>query len=480
MKQLTIIITTLILLISCSSLDGTGLAHHSDLTLQNFYTGEYKSSTKIEVSWFEPAIKLIIKQEEISNNILSNQIINLNNDTRNVTIKDLFAGTTYNVILCYNLECSNNISSTIKTEEEYWQVHGDELCSTDKECVDSATIVIEDSATAAYAIMDENTGVTTLYTNKKPLSEDGPMKAFGTNNGGTSLEDMLYFEWIPNTYIHVCDTHQEDCSVVDMRMATYQVVPTLDSTTSTIIFEGVEESIGYTQLYELVSQDNHPGIDYNADKQSTICDFEDLSLNNNCAYNVLIESGEDSGLLRIRQSKIAMPRLESGLNSYEDTFMVITGEDICGETEDGFFFATYNNEKWTVMKNDNCAEPIVQHAHGPVLVNTNDGIYKLYGETYNVDQGQKYSITTVTKPFKMYYGTINGFEDESLLRDVHFVWANGEIVSNGYESGFGDHMIYLPDNNLENQIMFLNLNGFDNTDLPAGSPGIGVAKLLNP
>ena len=132
------------------------------------------------------------------------------------------------------------------------------------------------------------------------------------------------------------------------------------------------------------------------------------------------------------------------------------------------------------MKNDNCAEPIVQHAHGPVLVNTNDGIYKLYGETYNVDQGQKYSITTVTKPFKMYYGTINGFEDESLLRDVHFVWANGEVVSNGYESGFGDHMIYLPDNNLENQIMFLNLNGFDNTDLPAGSPGIGVAKLLNP
>ena len=117
MKQLTIIISILILLISCTSLDGTGLVHHSDLTLQNVYTEGYKSSTKIEVSWFEPAIKLIIKQEEISNDILSDQIINLNNDTRNVTVKDLFAGTTYNVILCYNLECSNNISSTIKTEE---------------------------------------------------------------------------------------------------------------------------------------------------------------------------------------------------------------------------------------------------------------------------------------------------------------------------------------------------------------------------
>ena len=166
--------------------------------------------------------------------------------------------------------------------------------------------------------------------------------------------------------------------------------------------------------------------------------------------------------------------------------MTITGQDICGLTDDGIFMATLENSKWEVVKENNCPKPLFTHGHGPVIVHLGENNYKLYAETYDVKEDEAYEITKVTKPLHVIYtkndssSSITEFENENYAREVNFLWANNELVSPAYESGFGDHMIFLPEYNLENQIMFINLNGFDNTDVPNGSPGIGIAVLINP
>ncbi len=172
--------------------------------------------------------------------------------------------------------------------------------------------------------------------------------------------------------------------------------------------------------------------------------------------------------------------------------MAITGQDYCGLTSDGIFMGQLIDEVWEVVQDSvGCPTPLFSHGHGPVLGHLGENRYKLYAETYELEEGESYQITEVTKPLKVIYAdsSLSGptdfvdfedFEDEGVAREVNFIWANGELLSPGYESGLGDHMIFYPDYNLENQIMFLNLNGFDNTDVPNGSPGIGVAYLVNP
>jgi hypothetical protein len=51
---------------------------------------------------------------------------------------------------------------------------------------------------------------------------------------------------------------------------------------------------------------------------------------------------------------------------------------------------------------------------------------------------------------------------------------------NNDESGLGDHMIYVPSQNLQEQYMYLNLGGADNPDWAKKSAGFGIAELINP
>lgn len=482
-----------------------------EFEVSGFPVGDYFSSTKLLVT-LNGLGDFKIKYQETSpgtGEVYEVEIFNQNS----ITLSDLKSSTTYSVEVescelggCYSLGSNVGITS-----EEYWQVHGDSSCTNDEDCVDLATIVLEDSATAAYPIKYPDEDLTTLYTNKKPLSEDGTMKAFAQNEGGINLDDFLEFDWIGNVetgpYIHVCDYHQEDCSDVEINMATYQLIPLASEEAMLLVFEGSKSEEtgeilddGYVvtedsvQLYQMKSFDGYVGIDYNSEIDSNICDFDDLVKGGNCDYDLILAAGEESGLSKIRQTKIAYPILDSIFwNEAEYTFMGITGQDQCGLTGDGIFMGQLIDGIWEVTQDSvGCPIPLFTHGHGPVLGHLGEERYKLYAETYELEEGESYQITEVTKPFKLIYAdsSLSGstdsvdfedFENEEVAREVNFIWANGDLVSPGYESGFGDHFIFYPDYHLENQIMFLNLNGFDNTDEGyRGSPGIGVAYLVNP
>lgn len=481
--------------------------------VSSFHTGDYFSSTKLLVT-INDSGNFEIKYQEVEPSIGEIYELELSGQSSFV-LSDLKSSTTYNVeVESCDLEgCYSLGSKTASTSEEYWQIQGDDSCINNEDCVDSATIILENSATAAYAIKYPNEDITTLYTNKFPLSADGPMKAFAQNDGGTELGDFLEFDWIGNVetgpYIHVCDYHKEDCSDVEINMATYQLIPLANEEAMLLVFEGkiteeitkemkdgstITQNIQTTELYQMKSFDGYTGIDYNSESGSNICDFSDLVEGGVCHYDLILGANEESGLSQVRQTKIAYPISNSIYwDEAEYTFMAITGQDRCDLTDDGIFMGQFIDGVWEVVKDSvGCPIPLFSQGHGPIVGHLGDNRYKLYAETYELKEGESYQIKEVTKPLKMIYAdsSLSGstdfvdfedFEDEGVAREVNFIWANGELLSPGYESGLGDHMIFYPDYNLENQIMFLNLNGFDNTDEGhRGSPGIGVAYLVNP
>lgn len=112
--------------------------------------------------------------------------------------------------------------------------------------------------------------------------------------------------------------------------------------------------------------------------------------------------------------------------------------------------------------------------------------YKLYYE----DEGNG-TADRKHKPLRMIYVDGSIAKDSSLVdfddwessndsRDVHFIWPDGTLMNSDDESGLGDHYIFMPDSNLDTQVMYLNLGGFDHEASPTASNGIGIANLVNP
>jgi hypothetical protein len=159
--------------------------------------------------------------------------------------------------------------------------------------------------------------------------------------------------------------------------------------------------------------------------------------------------------------------------------MIITGADACGVTTNGLFMAIWDGATWQVEKADGCATPLVPSGHGPVPVHLGDARYKLYYEDETNGHAEK--------PLKLLFtdGADAGdaeavdfadWESSDAGRDVHFLWPDGTLLGANEESGLGDHMILVPDD----EVMYLNLGGFDNSDWNKPSAGLGMALLLNP
>jgi len=472
--------------------------------VSEYNVGDYSSSTKLLVS-LKGLKDVKIKYQEIQPSI--GEVYELEVFGQNsVVLSDLKSDTTYNVEVesCGFRGCYSLGSKTASTNEEYWEVQGVD-CVDEIDCLKSATIVLEDSMTAAVAIKYPGENPTTIYT-KRSYSGFGsyPTKSWGRNNPvGTefNIEDFLEFEWVDDSYLSACEGIANDCTEVEMGIATYQPIPLANEEKVALFFEGITtEKTGVTledgheqvkesvQLYRIDSVDVYKGLDFNSDLESDICDFDDLVKGGDCNYELVIGANDDSGLEKVMQSKIAYPVLDSVYwdTDSDNSFITITGGDSCETTNDGIFFARFRSGEWEVKKDgDGCAIPLFTYAHGPVVAHLGETRYKLYAEIKpeSYDEGD-------IKPFQVIYadGSLFGsknvdyedFEHESLARDVNFVWPNGEIVSEESGTGFADHFIFFPDSDPKNQIMYMNVGGLDHVIYPTFSRGIGVAYLVNP
>lgn len=390
-----------------------------------------------------------------------------------------------------NFESTETSSVTsIKLEDETWQLQGS------GHSYQSATTIVADGSTVAYAFHygleagEELAGTSKLYYNPTPNSEWKNGIRPATNNvKETSLESLSEYEPSSSGIKIVCDQmNMEDCSSSSAYyMTANQALPLKDKEIVRLFFEARDLSSKNppTQIFSIDSVDGYTGEDFNS-ASSTVCGGSksmDYAPAGDCELTLVIAANEETGLAQARQFKIGYPVLESWLwDEAPGTFMIITGADRCKKTNDGLFYAVWNGKTWEVMKDEKgCAQTLVPYAHGPVIVNLGEGLYKLYYE----DIMSNTPLMKVTKPLRFITAdatrsgdpTVVDFEDWDSFEnaaEVDFLWPDGTTLTDEEESGLGDHFIFMPDG-LDSQVMYLNLGGLDNSATPAPSAGIGIA-----
>lgn len=473
---------------------------------------QYNSSGRLSVSWEIPERSFdhfqLILDDEISG---VRDEIDLPAELGALELSGLKSATDYSVsiALCLDENCYERIEGDVvvsaRTGEEYWMIEGEE------EGYESAAQVVEDGSTLSYVLPygdwapPELQGMTKLFYNAK----DGEGNNFEGGIRVASSSGYELFEDVKALFLRECrqmtkgepgkppqpDTSK--CPEDQLEMFAFQVVPLLSKKVR-LFFEasspGDEEHI--TQIYALDSYDLYEAEDFDSSPESDVCgdgEARELIPGGTCEPELLIgsvERGVDSGLRQARQHKIGYPMRDSWLwDEAPGTFMVVTGADACEQTRDGLFYAVLNGAHWNVESDNNCAKPLVRDAHGPVLVHMGQARYKLYFENYLIQDREK--NLWEEKPTRVLYGdgALHGqedvvdfedWEDESLAREVHFLWPNGTVLSSDEEAGLGDHMVFLPNADLKTQVMYMNLGGFDNREWSAGSAGLGMAILVNP
>lgn len=458
------------------------------LSVESVEVDDYESSTQLALSWI--AAEAADHYRVIYIDGITSKESSIESKETNLTLENLKAGTEYEISIaaCVDSSCSGALlseSASGKTSEEYWQIQGK------GSSYDDANHVVADGNTLAQVSQLEGDDLKMYYNPGM------------TNDGSTHTPEEFANQWkgvriaiadagaktftatdsgIRNVCLLKNEQEGSVCPAGALYVNASQAVPVKTETEEFVrLFFEASETDGQhlTKNYYLDSQDGLTGEDFNPSKSSTICGEEGtgVAMGGECEPTLIID--ESDGLTNSRQAKVALPLLDSQYWDMEaGTFMVITGEDTCGATRDGLFYAQWDGEEWLVHADEEgCATPLALMGHGPVVLHLGDDNYKLYYEQYTSQED------FTQKPLKMFYTDGNNFEDfESYetARDVHFVWPDGSDLSVYEESGLGDHFIYLPTVDLTRQYMVLNLGGMDDDTPKEPSTGLGLAILMNP
>jgi len=480
----------------------------ANLTVSPYMTKDasYASSAKLSVHWdgLVGAIDhvVVMATDTVSSETLS---VTTNMKEEEAVLIGLKSATIYEVSVqaCVDKACKNILTSEVvqgETQEEYWQIQGEDSG------YNSAHQIVENGSTLSYAIP---------YTDWAPENLRGTIKFYYNGSGPTndlrgirvasSTEGYTDFENSKQIIRRECGTDISksgehtggDCAKGQLQALAIQILP-LESGVMKAFFEATSatDPEKIMEVYSLNSQDGYIGEDFDTSPSSDICgDSEteqDLIKGGDCEPTLVIESSEhggSSGLVNARQNKIGYPILDSWIwDESPGTFMIITAEDACEKTRDGLFYVVYDGTNWIVQKDaSGCAIPLVLEAHGPVIVHLGGDRYKVYYENYEFADEQKL-IEKATKPTRVMYAAggadgmvdLEDWEGEDVAREVNFLWPDGTVLDVQEEAGLGDHVIWVPDGDLETQVMYMNLGGFDNINWKKGSGGLGMAVLVNP
>lgn len=459
----------------------------AQLNVENRETDGYESSTKLAISWTASETADHYRVTYVDG--ITAKESSVDSNETDLILENLKAGTQYkiSVAACVDADCAKAFSSETasgKTPEEYWQIQGEGSSYKD------ADRIVEDGNTLAQVSRLEGNELKMYYNpGMSNISGKHSPQDFANQWKGVRVaiinDDHKTFTALDSGIRNVCRLNKEQgntCPEGALYVNASQAVPVKTETEEFVrlFFEASEtEGKHITKNYYLDSQDSLEGEDFNPSASSTICGEtgSGVAMDGECEPTLIID--ESDGLENSRQAKVALPLLESQYWDMEaGTFMIITGEDTCEQTRDGLFYAQWNGEEWIVNRDEKgCAVPLALMGHGPVVLHLGEDNYKLYYEEYTSPKD------FTQKPLKMFYTDGDNFEDfESYetARDVHFVWPDGSDLTIYEESGLGDHFIYLPTLDLDQQYMVLNLGGMDDDSPQEGSTGLGLAILLNP
>lgn len=404
-----------------------------------------------------------------------------------VTFSGLEAATAYQLSMwaCKDAACATYAAAApvlLTTAEEVWRLQGSGAsyagCATIADRSNSSPYAFRYGDDAPAALR----GKVRLYykTSGTPGAGDRNDVGVGLTSGpATSDPDSVdRFEVDPRYGVGMPGGGH--VRLHDVR--TFQAVPLASG--GVRLYMEVVDAGNVGRLVSFESRDGSVGADFDPSADTRL---DAADLRGTPPSMVLGVSGDAEAATRmkgVRQFKIGWPTLERwAWDQRAGTFMVLGGTDTCGATQDGLFLAHYDGRAWAIDEAGACARVLVPDAHGPVLVHLGGVRYKLYYE----DQAKGRQ----KKPLRVLYadGTRTGdpavveFEDwdrPADAREVHFRWPDGTLMDADAESGLGDHVVLSPTLRLEDQVMYMNLGGFDNGTSPGPSKGIGMAVLANP
>ena len=410
-----------------------------------------------------------------------------------VFLGGLRSDTQYQVKLCAAVDATSRVanvvfdSATLRVPPEMWQVFG----PSDGNSVEDCTIIVPDSSVLAWPMLypdepnipDMLRGHVRLYYKLRPGIGMGKFLSTSMSTVPWDGTDESLLSYDPITAPGLIDP-PEPTELIE-KGAAFQVVPLHPS-----VGFGVRayfEAKGADGVVRYMSLDNHDGWlgqDFHPGPPVTVETVEDWEVDAMPVLEIDAGFNATTGMLMARQSKIGWPTLDNWRwDGSPGSFMVMTGQDACGQTVDGLFYAVFDGTSWSMDRDGTgCPRPLVDSAHGPVIQHLGAQRYKLYFENR--------AFTNTGKPLHLIYadGSDTGdpdiveFEDwelESMAREVHFLWPDGSLVPREYEPHFGDHVVFCPDGTLDVQYMYINIGGNDGPG-GGGSRGIGLAKLLNP
>lgn len=464
----------------------------------------YASSSKLSVSWSAPTGTSTDYYAVTLTDSVNGDKIEASSTSTSVQVGGAKAGTAYvaTVLACTgtapNGQCrSSSVSAasvSASTADEVWQLQGTGNGYA------NATRVVSDGSTLPWAMrygVDASAslvGKTRFYY--KAIKTGAAGVGIATSAGtSASINNLSAYGVEASGLWQTCASPDKpsQCTSGDLTIMAIQALP-LTSDKVQLYFEAFDASdtSATTRIYSLDSQDGLIGLDFNRGSGSSCGGLgsRDYAAGGNCEPTLQINAGTgsaaaSSGLSKARQLKVGYPTLTHWRwDGAVGSFMVITAADACGKTSNGLFLAQLESSGWAIAKTAaGCAAPLVEKGHGPVPVHLGGVRYKLYFE----DETNGHS----GKPLRLMYanGALSGdasridfadWEAATQARQVTFLWPDGTPLSAEDESGLGDHMVLLPNDDLATQYMYLNLGGFDNANWNKASAGLGMAVLVNP
>lgn len=477
----------------------------SNVGAQTVSATTFYSSTQLAVSWSAATGTVdhyvVTATESVQNSSVS---VNASASATSASLAGLKAATTYVVTVktCADSACSSSASaatSTGTTSAEYWQLQGtgNSYATLTKANTDGSSLSWV-MRWGAQAGADYSGRFQYYYKASAGFSTGRSGIGIGTTSGASyDLPTLTSFAPVTTAGLRNPCTSPDsstDCATTGVYFIdAIQTVP-LTSGKVRAYFEAMDAlATGKpVRIYSLDSYDGYVGQDFNSSSSQAYCSgtgSADYAPGGACAFTTVIGNNTDttatSPLKMARQFKIGWDWMADWRwDEAVGTFMIVTGQDACGQTSNGLFFGSWDGSKWTVKTDSaGCAKPMALKAHGPVIVPLGGTAYKLYyeDETNGPESG---------KPLSLIYADgkntgstsnveIEDWEASSAARQVHFFWPDGTILDAQDEAGLGDHMVLIG-KNLSEQNMFVNIGGFDNSKWQKPSSGLGIATLLNP
>jgi hypothetical protein len=398
---------------------------NAELKVENIESEGYESSTKLLLSWAES--EAVDHYRVLYVDGVNSKESSVETEDNEVTLENLKAGTKYeiSIVQCLDSDCSSaSLSESVagETSEEYWQIQGEGSSYSDADHVvaDGNTLSQVSRLEGDALKMYYNPGMSSASGRHTPEEFENQWKGVRV---AIADDDGKTFTAIDSGIRNVCllkNESESSCPDGTLYVNASQAVPVKTETEEFVrlFFEATEtEGAHLTKNYYLDSQDGLVGEDFDPSTSSSICGDEDsgVAMAGECEPTLFLD--ENDGLKNSRQAKIALPLLDSQYwDMLAGTFMVITGEDTCGATRDGLFYAQWDGGDWQLNRDeDDCAIPLATSGHGPVLLHLGEDSYKLYYEEYRPDGDR------TQKPLKMFYTDGNNFEDfESYEEVYHF------------------------------------------------------------